>query len=131
MTDMHNLKNAGPIDMESVLERVGGDKAFLQELLDIYIEDFLEKYVLLEQAIAEGDFNNIKEIGHSLKGSSGNLSLTFLHETAFGIEISGKENNIEKARLLFMKLREDFLKLKDFLPPEKRQNIEQKMPSMK
>ena len=121
----------GPIDMDSVLERVGGDESFLQELLDIYIDDFMEKYVQLGQAIEQRDFNNIKEIGHSLKGSSGNLSLTGLHETAFGIESSGTENNIEQAKLLFIRLKEEFKKLKDFLPPEKRQNIEQKMPNMK
>ena len=127
---MDNLRNAGPIDMDSVLERVGGDESFLRELLDIYIEDFIEKYAQLEQAISRGDFNNIKEIGHSLKGSSGNLSLNGLHKTAFGIEQSGKENDMDQTRLLFIRLKEEFKKLKDFLPLEKRQNIEQKMPNM-
>ena len=131
MSEMDNLKDQGPIDLDSVLERVGGDESFLQELLDIYIEDFIEKFVQLEQAIAQSDFNNIKEIGHSLKGSSGNLSLNGLYETAYGIELSGGENNIEQAKLLFIRLKEEFKKLKNFLPPEKRQNIEQKMPSMK
>ena len=131
MSEMDNLKDQGPIDLDSVLERVGGDESFLQELLDIYIEDFIEKLVQLEQAIAQSDFNNIKEIGHSLKGSSGNLSLNGLYETAYGIELSGGENNIEQAKLLFIRLKEEFKKLKSFLPPEKRQNIEQKMPSMK
>jgi HPt (histidine-containing phosphotransfer) domain-containing protein len=131
MSDMYNQKNTGPIDMDSVLERVGGDESFLRELLDIYIDDFMEKYNQLEQAIEEADFNNIKEIGHSLKGSSGNLSLNRLHETAFGIEIAGKENDIAQARVLFIRLKEEFMELKDFLPPEQRQNIEHKMPSMK
>ena len=131
MSEINNLKNAGPIDMEAVLERVGGDESFLHELIDIYIDDFIEKYFQLEQAIEQGDFNNIKEIGHSLKGSSGNLSLTALHETAFGIEASGRDNDIEQARLLFVRLKEEFKKLKDFLPSEKRQNIEQKMPDLK
>jgi HPt (histidine-containing phosphotransfer) domain-containing protein len=131
MSETNNLKSSGPIDLDSVLERVGGDESFLQELLDIYIEDFFEKFGKLEQAIAQSDFNNIKEIGHSLKGSSGNLSLNGLYETSYGIELSGRENNIEQAKLLFIRLREEFKKLKDFLPPEKRQNIEQKMPSMK
>lgn len=131
MSETNNLKDTGPIDLDSVLERIGGDESFLQELLDIYIEDFVEKFVQLEQAIAQSDFNNIKEIGHSLKGSSGNLSLNGLHETAYGIELSGGESNIEQAKLLFIRLKEEFKKLKDFLPPEKRQNIEQKMPSMK
>jgi HPt (histidine-containing phosphotransfer) domain-containing protein len=127
---MDNLKNAGPIDMDSVLERVGGDEAFLRELLDIYVEDFIEKYAQLEQAISQGDFTSIKEIGHSLKGSSGNLSLTGLHETAYGIESSGKESDIEQAKLNFIRLKKEFKKLKDFLPHEKRQNIEQKLPNM-
>jgi HPt (histidine-containing phosphotransfer) domain-containing protein len=131
MSDIFNQKNTGPIDMESVLERVGGDESFLQELIDIYIEDFIEKYDQLKQAIEEADFNNIMEIGHSLKGSSGNLSLNCLHETAYGIELAGRENDIEKARLLFLRLKEEFKELKDFLPPEKRMNIEQKMSSMK
>jgi HPt (histidine-containing phosphotransfer) domain-containing protein len=130
MSDMDNLRNSGSIDMDSVLERVGGDESFLRELLDIYVEDFIEKYPQLEQAISKGDFNNIKEIGHSLKGSSGNLSLTGLHETAYGIELSGKENDIEQAKLYFIRLKEEFKKFKDFLPPEKRQNIELKMPNM-
>ncbi len=128
---MNHPKNAGPIDMDSVLERIGGDESFLQELLDIYIEDFIEKYSQLELAITQADHNNVKEIGHSLKGSSGNLSLNGLHETAYGIELAGRESNIEKARLLFIRLKEEFKKLKDFLPPDKRQTIEQKMPSMK
>jgi HPt (histidine-containing phosphotransfer) domain-containing protein len=119
MSDMHNLKNTGPIDIDSVLERVGGDESFLKELLDIYIEDFMEKYPQLEQAIAEEDFDSIREIGHSIKGASGNLSLTGLQETAYGIELSGKEQNIEQAKLLFARLKEEFTKLKDFLPLEK------------
>jgi HPt (histidine-containing phosphotransfer) domain-containing protein len=131
MSDMQNFKNTEPIDREAVLERIGGDEAFLQELLDIYVEDFMEKYGLLQQAIAETDFKNIQEIGHSLKGASGNLSLNGLHETAYGMELAGRDHNIEQAKFLFVRLKEEFNKLKDFLPSESRQRIEQKMPSMK
>ena len=49
----------------------------------------------------------------------------------FIVELSGKENNIEQAKLMFARLKEEFIKLKNFLPLEKRQNIEQKIPSMK
>jgi HPt (histidine-containing phosphotransfer) domain-containing protein len=131
MSNMFNLKNTEPIDKESALERIGGDEAFLMELLDIYVEDFLEKYESLQQAIAEYDFKNIQEIGHSLKGASGNLSLNGLHETAYSIELSGKDKNIDQAKSLFVRLREEFTHLKDFLPPEKRADIEQKLSRMK
>lgn len=131
MSELNDLKETGLIDMDSVLERIGGDESFFQELLDIYIEDFLEKYIHLERAIAQSDFNNIKEIGHSLKGSSGNLSLTSLHETAYSIELSGRENDIERAKLMFDRLQEEFKKLKNFLSHDQKQSIEQKLPGMK
>lgn len=130
MSNMEDFKNAGPIDMESVLERVGGDISFLQELLDIYVEDFFEKYPRLKQAISQNDFNSIRDIGHSIKGSSGNLSLNGLYETAYGIELSGRNKDIEQAKMLFSRLKDEFKRLKEFLPREKQQNIEQKMPNL-
>jgi hypothetical protein len=56
--------------------------------------------------------------------------LTGLHETAYGIELSGRDSDIDKAKILFMQLKEEFKKLKDALPLEKRLNIEQKIPNM-
>jgi len=126
MSETNNLKNSGPIDLDSVLERVGGDESFLQELLDIYIEDFIEKYVKLKQAIELSDFKTIKKIGHSLRGSSGNLSLNGLHSTSTNIEHSGKEEDIEQARHLFIELNKEFEKLKNYLPSEKRLSIDHK-----
>ncbi len=115
-----------PIDLPSVMERIGGDEKFLHELIDIYIEDFIEKYANLKQAIDRSDFLVIKEIGHSLRGSSGNLSLNGLHNTSVNIELSGREENIEQAKLLFIQLNKEFEKLKNFLPSEKSLSIDQK-----
>jgi HPt (histidine-containing phosphotransfer) domain-containing protein len=124
MSNFTDFKSAGPIDLPSVLERIGGDEAFLQELIDIYIEDFIEKYGQLKQAIEQGEFDTIKEVGHSLKGASGNLSLAGLQETAYSLELSGKEKNIEEARNSFVLLGEEFERLKDLVSPEKWSNIE-------
>ncbi len=115
-----------PIDVPAVMERIGGDKEFLQELIDIFIEDFIKKYASLSQAIEKNDFKAIKEIGHSLKGSSGNLSLNFLHSTSANIECAGSEEDIESARLLFIQLNREFEKFKNYLPSEKRLSIDQK-----
>lgn len=115
-----------PIDLPSVMERIGGDENFLHELIDIFIEDFIEKYAKLKRAIDRNDFIAIKEIGHSLKGSSGNLSLNGLYKTSTNIEISGKEEDIEQAKLLFIKLNKEFEKFKNFLPSEKRLSVDRK-----
>jgi len=114
MSELKNLNDTKPIDLPSALERIGGDESLLHELIKIYIEDFLEKHDLLKQAIDHGDFSTIKEIGHSLKGSSGNLSLTNLHEISYQLETSGREEDIERARYFFHVLNQEFQKLRDF-----------------
>ncbi len=126
MSEEKNQRDSLPIDLSEVMERIGGDEAFLQELIDIYIEDFVEKYAKLRKAIESSDFQAIKVIGHSLRGSSGNLSLNGLLDTSTDMERSGKEQDIEKAKLLFIQLNVEFERLKDFLPSGKRQAIDLK-----
>ncbi|MFQ6037405.1 MAG: Hpt domain-containing protein [Candidatus Aminicenantales bacterium] len=117
------------IDLSEALERIGGDESFLQELLSIYAEDYLEKYPQLEKAISEQDFETIKEIGHSLKGSSGNLGLNRLQETCYAIELSGRERNLERAKQNVLLLAREFLRLLTYIPSPKREEIESKLPS--
>ncbi len=112
-------KDIPPIDYPSVLERIGGDKSFLKELLNLYFEDFSEKYERLQKALEQKNFDLIRELGHSLKGSSANLSLTFLQETSFHLEKAGKERNAEKAKKALALLEQEFKKLKDFLSKKK------------
>ena len=126
MSEDKSQKDTIPIDLPSVLERIGGDENFLQELLDIYVEDFIEKYAKLKQAIERSDFISIKEIGHSLRGSSGNLSLNGLHRTCEYIELSGSEKNIQKAKYMFIQLNKEFEKFKNILPSEKRLSVDKK-----
>jgi CheY-like chemotaxis protein len=126
MSEVKNSGSPSPIDISSAMERIGGDESFLHELIDIYIEDFIQKYDTLKEAIIQEDFKSITEIGHSLRGSSGNLSLNGLHETCTGIELSGKKEDIEQSKFLFIRLNEEFEKLKDFLPINKRKLIDQK-----
>jgi CheY-like chemotaxis protein len=126
MAEEKNKRDTIPIDLPSVMERIGGDESFLMDLFDIYVEDFIEKYTKLRQAIEQSDFVAIKEIGHSLRGSSGNLSLIGLHQTSEDIELSGKEEDIEKIRIFFIQLSKEFEKFKNFLPAEKRLFVDQK-----
>jgi len=63
-------ENKIPIDFDSALERTGGDKDFLYELIDMYMEDFMPKYDELKKAIKEEDFIAIQDTGHYLKGSA-------------------------------------------------------------
>ena len=84
----------------------------------MYLEEFPERHTQLQEAIQQKEFNLILELGHSLKGSSANLSLIFLQEASFQMEMAGKERDIEKAKKALSLLEQEFKRLKDFLSPK-------------
>jgi len=112
---MFNESENGIIDYPSALERIGGDRDFLFELLNIYVEEFNSAVDALDQAIEAQDYRAIQELGHSLKGSSANLSLIRLREYAFRIEASGEDRDLELARRSIEALKQEFLRLQDHL----------------
>jgi HPt (histidine-containing phosphotransfer) domain-containing protein len=111
---LHETEN-GIIDYPSALERIGGDREFLIELLNIYVEEFNSAVEALDQAFEAQDFRAIQELGHSLKGSSANLSLIQLREHAFRIETSGEDRDLELARRSIEALKQEFLRLLNHL----------------
>jgi len=83
------------IDLKDVLERVQDDKELLVELLDIYQEDFATKRQVLGTAIATQDIVKIKEVAHSMKGSSGNISARPMYKACLQLETLAKENKTD------------------------------------
>ena len=83
------------IDLKEVLERVQEDKGLLNELFDIYQEDFAIKRQALSDAITAHDISKIKEIAHSLKGASGNISAKPLYAACLKLESLAKEGKTD------------------------------------
>lgn len=92
-----NTQHEIPIDYGDVLERIGGDLAFLEELLKIYFVEFRQKKNQIEGALKSRDFPQIQDLGHSLKGASANLSLVTLQRVAHALEAAGRDGNIVEA----------------------------------
>lgn len=91
---MNINKESSPIDLDAALERTGGEMDFLEELIDMFIVDFKEKYTALKDSVKQKDAVQVQEIAHSLKGSSANLGLTPLQETFFQLETTGRNKNL-------------------------------------
>ena len=86
------------INQEDVLERVQDDWELLLELLDIFLDDYEEKRTLLEQEIARGDFEQIRNIAHSLKGAAGNISAEALHQVFWDMEQAAVNQDMKQIR---------------------------------
>lgn len=78
--------NKKVIDLPEVMERVQDDKELLLELFEIFTNDYLQKTQILRSAIVKKNFEEIKDIVHSIKGASGNISAKAVHATCISIE---------------------------------------------
>ncbi len=103
---------AQPFLREEALERIGDDAGFLDELLALYDQEFASKIAALERALAEGDMNAARDLGHNLKGASANLSLPGLQAAALDMEMAADP---EGARAALERLRNEYARLKTFL----------------
>jgi HPt (histidine-containing phosphotransfer) domain-containing protein len=115
MINNESYPGNSPIDYPSALARIGNDESFLAELLDLYKMDFEAKIEGLQNAIDQEDFVSLQELGHSLKGSSANLSLPFLQKAALDMETAGRDKNLDKARSALSTLDQEFQNLQKFL----------------
>jgi HPt (histidine-containing phosphotransfer) domain-containing protein len=121
MTNHQNVHPEIPIDYGDVLERIGGDIAFLEELLKIYFVEFREKQAQIEGAVCGSNFSLLQDLGHSLKGASANLSLMSLQRVACALEVAGRDRKIEDVRQAMASLIVECQRLEDYLrqnPPE-------------
>ncbi len=82
------------VDLKEVLERVQNDRALLVELFDIFLSDCPGKITALKTAVAKKDLTALKDVAHSLKGASGNISAKKLFDSFLKIEQIAKSNDL-------------------------------------
>lgn len=92
------------IDLNEVMERVQDDKELLLELFDIYQGDFVKKRQALSDAIAAKDIVKIKEVAHSMKGASGNISAKLIYGSCLALEQLAKSGTTDGMEDLVKKI---------------------------
>ncbi len=102
------------IDLKDFMERVQDDKELLLELLDIFQEDFVGKRQALDEAVKTKDITKIKELAHSLKGASGNISAKEMHANFLKIETAAKSDDVDQAAKILKDIDVQFTQIKEF-----------------
>ncbi len=77
LTKKSQLEEIG-IDVDSVLDRFMGNEAILMRFLKKFLND--GNYGKLKEAVQTGDMEGALAASHTLKGVTGNLSMTKLYE---------------------------------------------------
>jgi two-component system sensor histidine kinase/response regulator len=69
------LASVGPVvDFSASLQRLGGDKKLLRELIKFFLEDFPALIHAVRAGLAQGDWPKVQRAAHSLKGLSANFT---------------------------------------------------------
>jgi len=104
-----------PLDLRDAMERLEGDRALLDELLNLFLEDCPPKLDGLHQAVEREDMEAVHGLGHAVKGAAANLSLGPIREAAYRVECAGKEGRVADARKAIQELEAEFERLKEYL----------------
>jgi HPt (histidine-containing phosphotransfer) domain-containing protein len=84
-----------PVKISEVAENLGMEVDEIRELLELYVDTTRDDLAQLQAAVKANDMTKAHEKSHSIKGSSGNLTLTELYELAKDIDDSIRSNNID------------------------------------
>jgi HPt (histidine-containing phosphotransfer) domain-containing protein len=114
--DVHlSEPKTGSISTEELLERINGDLGFLSELLDIFRKDYPQQIQAVRQAITGDDASALQRVGHTLKGSLGNLAAPMASRIATDLESMGKSGNLARAGIRAAELEEELVRVVEIL----------------
>jgi HPt (histidine-containing phosphotransfer) domain-containing protein len=85
------------VDRAAALERVGGDRELLKELVDLFREDCPRALQEIEDALAQGNARQLQQAAHGLKGSVGIFGATATVAAAQRLESIGQSGDLTGA----------------------------------
>lgn len=86
-----------PEAFRHLLDITGGDLAFVDELIDTYLDDAAVQLEAMRQAAATGGVGAMIRPAHSLKSSSANVGAVAVTEACRSLEADGRSGAIDDA----------------------------------
>ena len=85
------------IDLDAVLERVGGDEGLLREIIDIFLEEYPGIFANIGSSVEKRDALALERSAHTLKGSVSNFGARSATQAAHDLELMGRRNDFQTA----------------------------------
>jgi len=103
------------IDGPELLERVGDDREFLSELVNLFREDGPKQLSKIKIALQKNDSSEMLRCAHSLRGTLSNLAAKPAAELAAEIEHRGKSDDLQGAGTALRRLDLELARVLDAL----------------
>ncbi|MCP3873860.1 MAG: response regulator [Desulfobacteraceae bacterium] len=104
-------KEDTPIDFEKAIDEFEGDKQFLLEVVEGFLDNVRIQIPTIRQAISDGDAEVVRRESHSIKGGAANLVAKELSKVAFELENIGISGELEESIEVLEKLKKEFNRL--------------------
>ncbi|MCG8638063.1 MAG: PAS domain S-box protein [Desulfobacterales bacterium] len=103
-----------PLDYKTVLDEFDNDKPFFTDVLKEFLSTMTGQFPVMENAVAEQDFEILRENAHAIKGGAANLLAQDLSSAASAMEEMSKTKNKEGLRSALDQILFEFARLKEF-----------------
>jgi CheY-like chemotaxis protein/HPt (histidine-containing phosphotransfer) domain-containing protein len=87
-------------DRAGLIERLDGRAELCDSLIGVFVENVSQRIVELEQALTDGDEEQVALQGHAIKGASANMEAQVIRKVAYEIETAAKAGKLKKAGAL-------------------------------
>ncbi len=99
-------------DRAALSDRLMGDKALIERIVDVFLEDIPRQIETLKDQIKGGDPESIQRQAHSIKGAAANVGGEALRCVAFEMEKTSGARDMEKVKSLLPQLEMGFEQLR-------------------
>lgn len=103
------------LDLDALLESVGGDRDLLDELAGTFAEEVPGWVATLRTAISSGDSQTVYRVAHGVNGAIGYFKAPRVRQPAAELEAMGRENRLTDASPVLDRLESALLELDKFL----------------
>jgi len=103
------------LNQQDLMNRIENDLDLIPILAEAFREDAPRYLDSFNAALAAGDYQQIRKLAHTIKGSAGNLSGIRLYELAKSLEINAAKGEITEARIALPQLETEINQLLDQL----------------
>jgi HPt (histidine-containing phosphotransfer) domain-containing protein len=83
-----------PAAFDRLVEMTGGDREFVDELVDTYLSDGTDQVAAMHAALAAGDLSGLERAAHSLKSGSATVGAIALGERCRSLEEAARTGDV-------------------------------------
>jgi signal transduction histidine kinase/CheY-like chemotaxis protein/HPt (histidine-containing phosphotransfer) domain-containing protein len=112
--DISQPQEEAPMNYQVALEEYEGDKEYLMELLNGFLQEVRGQIEIIRQAISDGKADVVRKQAHSIKGGSAILTADDLSGVAYQLQTAGESGAMEEAAGLLESLEKEFRRLEAY-----------------